>query len=442
MSPQAVAAAATAAASLAGSGLDYKAQKAALEQAEKDRARTIGLIEQYGGNAIESLTPGYQNAQNIQQQATNQGLNLTGQVFRPMVDTIQSGDYMAQQAAIAGMMGQRNAILGDSINYGALQPQNVPVNFNSLTGLTSPQTLDYANFEVPDYGALTRSDKIAAALAAAQNSAAQDSASRDSSALGGALALGAGGIGLGLAIPSLLAAAGTGGFGAAVSGLGATALGAVRGVLGGAGAAVGTLLSNPLTWGAGALLLAVKNDFWKDPDGYVRSNSGLLVGPTPAAEGSDRAFSIEPFESGFQGTGFNRRGSQEDANKIIDVFREADSLITKAARNAGGNIDLSKATLNGVNEDGQYGTSGTFLGVGGKTSNLDLQVDFYAQQLANTITGLDADTLKQLKSAETTVDIVNILENITATDASSGTKQAATFSTEQVRNALNSGSAG
>ena len=444
MSPQAVAAAATAAASLAGSGLDYKAQKAALEQAEKDRARTIGLIEQYGGNAIESLTPGYQNAQNIQQQATNQGLNLTGQVFRPMVDTIQSGDYMAQQAAIAGMMGQRNAILGDSINYGALQPQNVPVNFNSLTGLTSPQTLDYANFEVPDYGALTRSDKIAAALAAAQNSAAQDSANKNSSALGGALALGAGGIGLGLSIPSLLAAAGTGGFGAAVSGLGASAKAAVGKILTGEGikAAVGTLLTNPLTWGAGALLLAVKNDFWKDPDGYVRSNSGLLVGPTPAAEGSDRAFDIAPFESGFQGTGFNRRGSQEEANKIIDVFREADSLITKAARNAGGNIDLSKATLNGVNEDGQYGTSGTFLGVGGKTSNLDLQVDFYAQQLANTITGLDADTLKQLKSAETTVDIVNILENIAANNTNSGTKQAATFSTEQVRNALNSGSAG
>ena len=139
-------------ASLAGSTLDYKAQKKALKQAEEDRAANIGLIQQYGGNAIESLTPAYQNAQNIQQQATNQGLNLTGSAFRPMVDTLQSGDYMAQQAAIAGMMGQRNAILGDPINYGALQAQNVPVNFNALTGLTNPQTLDYANFQVPEYG--------------------------------------------------------------------------------------------------------------------------------------------------------------------------------------------------------------------------------------------------------------------------------------------------
>lgn len=439
--PAVIAAGISSAASLAGSALDYKQQKKAIEQAEKDRAANIGLIQQYGGNAIESLAPAYQNAQNIQTQAANQGVNLTGSVFRPMIDTMQDADYMSQQAIIAGLMGQRNAILGDSINYGALQAQKVPVNFSALTGLTNPATLDYANFEVPNYEA-DRAAEIDAALAASQNSAAQDSAKKDSSAFGGALAGTAGLIGAGLLAPTLISSIGTaGGITGAVGALGASAKAAVGKILTGKGigAAAGSLLTNPLTWGAGALLLAVKNDFWKDPDGYVRSNSGLLVGPTPAAEGSDRAFSIEPFESGFQGTGFNRRGSQEDANKIIDVFREADSLITKAARNAGGNIDLSKATLNGVNEDGQYGTSGTFLGVGGKTSNLDLQVDFYAQQLANTITGLDADVLKQLKSAETTVDIVNILENITATNVQSDTKQAATFSTEQVRDALNSG---
>ena len=153
MAAQAIAAGVSAAASLAGSVLDYKAQKKAIKQAEEDRAANIGLIQQYGGNAIESLTPAYQNAQNIQTQAANQGVNLTGSVFRPMIDTMQDADYMSQQAIIAGMMGQRNAILGDSINYGALQAQKVPVNFSALTGLTNPATLDYANFEVPNYGA-------------------------------------------------------------------------------------------------------------------------------------------------------------------------------------------------------------------------------------------------------------------------------------------------
>ena len=149
----AAAAAASGAASLAGSALDYKAQKKAIKQAEEDRAANIGLIQQYGGNAIESLTSFYQAGQDIQQQATNQNLQRTGSVFRPMVNTIQDADYMAQQAALAGLMGQRNAILGDSIDYGALQAQRVPVNFSALTGITNPATLDYANFEVPEYGA-------------------------------------------------------------------------------------------------------------------------------------------------------------------------------------------------------------------------------------------------------------------------------------------------
>ncbi len=153
MAAQAIAAGVSAAASLAGSVLDYNQQKKAIKQAEEDRAANIGLIQQYGGNAIESLTPFYQAGQDIQQQATNQNLQRTGSVFRPMVNTIQDADYMAQQAALAGLMGQRNAILGDSINYGALQAQKVPVNFSALTGITNPATLDYANFEVPNYGA-------------------------------------------------------------------------------------------------------------------------------------------------------------------------------------------------------------------------------------------------------------------------------------------------
>lgn len=153
MDPATLAALAGGGASLVGSGLDYKQQKKVLKQAEEDRAANIGLIQQYGSNAIESLTPAYQNAQNIQTQAANQGVNLTGSVFRPMIDTMQDADYMSQQAIIAGLMGQRNAILGDSINYGALQAQKVPVNFSALTGLTNPATLDYANFEVPNYGA-------------------------------------------------------------------------------------------------------------------------------------------------------------------------------------------------------------------------------------------------------------------------------------------------
>ena len=68
-----------------------------------------------------------------------------------MMQSIQTGDYMAQQALLAGLMGQRNAILGDPINYGALQAQSVPVDYSALTGLTNPQGLDFTQLETPEF---------------------------------------------------------------------------------------------------------------------------------------------------------------------------------------------------------------------------------------------------------------------------------------------------
>ena len=154
MAAQAIAAGVGAAASLAGSYMDAKNQKKALEQAAKQRTEDIGLIKQYGERAIQSITPAYQNAQATRQQGMNQNLGLAGSTFQPRMQAMQSGDYMAQQAILAGLMGQRNAILGDTINYGALQAQSVPVDYSALTGLTSPQGLDFTGIEAPDYSAM------------------------------------------------------------------------------------------------------------------------------------------------------------------------------------------------------------------------------------------------------------------------------------------------
>jgi hypothetical protein len=140
------------AASLGGSILGNKAQEKAADQAEAQRQANMGLIQDYGQRAIQSLTPGYQNAQAIRQQALNQNLGLTGSTFRPMIESVQAGDFMGQQALLAGLMGQRNAILGDPINYGNLQAQNVPVNYGALSGLTSPQGLEFTPMEAPDLG--------------------------------------------------------------------------------------------------------------------------------------------------------------------------------------------------------------------------------------------------------------------------------------------------
>jgi len=440
MSAAAIAAAAAASASLAGSVLDNKANKKISKEMQKQAENKEKLIKLYGQKAVDSLTPSYNAAKETRETAVNRNLDLTGKTLKPRIEIGQKGDYMAQQMINAGVTNSRAARRGDAVDNSLYAPKNVPIDYSPLSGLTNPKAVEYAGFEQPDYTSAIKSFDKDAAAAAAKEFDLKLAENKDQSSLDGALAGGALGIAAALAVPSIVNAIGASGAVAAVTALGAPALGLVESVIGKTAVkAIGGVLTNPLTWAAGALYLAVKNDFWKDPDGYVRSNAGFLVGPTPAAEGSDRAFDIEPFESGFQGKGFNRRGSQEDANKIVDVFREADSLITNAARNAGGNIDLSNATLNGVNEDGQYGTSGTFMGVGGKTSDLDLQVDFYAQQIANTITGLDEAILSELREAETTIDIVNILENVTANNTQSQTKQGASFSTEQVSDALNSG---
>ena len=141
----------SAAASLGGSYLQNKANEKMAEKSAEQRAQEISMIKDYGQRATESMLPAYQAAQDIRQQGMNQNLALAGQTFRPMVDATQTGDYMAQQALLAGLMGQRNAILGDNINYGNLQAQSVPMDYSQLTGLTNPQGLDFKPFEQIEY---------------------------------------------------------------------------------------------------------------------------------------------------------------------------------------------------------------------------------------------------------------------------------------------------
>lgn len=133
-------------ASIGGSILQNKANEKLAKQSAENRANEIGMIKQYGQRATESMLPAYQAAQNIRQQGMNQNLALAGQTLRPMIDTMQTGDYMAQQALLAGLMGQRSAILGDPINYGNLQAQSVPMDYSQLTGLTNPQPLQFQPF--------------------------------------------------------------------------------------------------------------------------------------------------------------------------------------------------------------------------------------------------------------------------------------------------------
>lgn len=158
MDPATAAALASAAASLGGSFLQNKANEKMAEQSAAQRAKDIELIKTYGSRAQEALLPAYQGAQDVRQQNLQQSLALSGQALQPMIGARQSGDYMAQQAILAGLMGQRDAILGNPINYGALAPQNVPVDYSAISGLTQPQGIDFKQFQTPEFSTTGQMD--------------------------------------------------------------------------------------------------------------------------------------------------------------------------------------------------------------------------------------------------------------------------------------------
>jgi hypothetical protein len=136
--------------SIGSSIMGNKAQKEAVAQAEAQRQANMELIQQYGQRASEALLPGYQAGQDIRQQGLNRNLALAGSTFRPMIETMQSGDMMAQQALIDSVGRMRNARLGDPVGA-PIQAQNVPMDYSALSGLINPQPLQFQPIQAPQF---------------------------------------------------------------------------------------------------------------------------------------------------------------------------------------------------------------------------------------------------------------------------------------------------
>jgi hypothetical protein len=162
---------------------------------------------------------------------------------------------------------------------------------------------------------------------------------------------------------------------AAGSGLGSSVMGFVGSIPGWGWALAGVA--------AAAALLA--------KDATPSTNAGMLVGPAPGAP-ADRKFSVDPFASGFQPVGFARRENQSAAMEVIKAFAEVDAALTSAIRAAGGDINMSAATLAGYSETGQG--AGVFLGLAsekgqGVTSTpIEQQLSQYARDVMRHAVGL------------------------------------------------------
>lgn len=218
---------------------------------------------------------------------------------------------------------------------------------------------------------------------------------------------------LGLGAASTAAAADAAGYvalmganGAAVGGSAAASTGIMAGLK-------GALASVP-GWGwalAGAAALTMMFDKKSTPS----YNAGFLTDPTTPLGKSGQSFQTDAFASGFAPTGFYRRSSQQEAEQVIDVFRQLDSTIVSMASSAG--LTASLKTLRGLNETLLAGTSGTVFGAGGQDGApgmaIQQQLDMFAKQLIESLRGQIADSdLQQILNAGGVDQMLATMEQI------------------------------
>ena len=134
-------------ASLAGSAMSNRTNRKIAEQTQAQNAQDKALTQQYAKAAMEQLPVGYQNAQAVRQQALGQGLGLAGQTFQPTAEMINQGGMMNQNALLAGLQLQRNAILGKDMDYSTLQAMSPQMDYAALSGLMNPQGLNFKAIE-------------------------------------------------------------------------------------------------------------------------------------------------------------------------------------------------------------------------------------------------------------------------------------------------------
>lgn len=134
-------------ANLIGSAMTNRAQRKATEEAQAMNQADKAMAQQYAQAAMQQLPVGYQNAQAVRQQGLNQALGLAGQTFQPTAEMINQGGMMNQNALLAGLQLQRNAILGKDMDYSTLQAMSPQMDYSALSGLTQPQGLNFQPIE-------------------------------------------------------------------------------------------------------------------------------------------------------------------------------------------------------------------------------------------------------------------------------------------------------
>lgn len=244
-----------------------------------------------------------------------------------------------------------------------------------------------------------------------------------SSAAGGTAGTAATGGGIGAAISTGVTAIGqfvggmTGtavGTGAAIAGPPTAAAAAGAGLSGSIAAGASNLwafMTNPITMAIVAIALAAK---LLDPSGTMSHNAGMLTGDFETDP--SRKFDIDPFASGAQFYGMNRRASVDQAQGVVAGFRAIDASLTEGARSAGLTVNLSASDFIGTDEKGK-GT-GAFFGSafeegGSKGKSLEDQYTTFTKRWLTLVAGdngTDPAVLNNLLSLGSSQEILAAID--------------------------------
>ena len=174
---------------------------------------------------------------------------------------------------------------------------------------------------------------------------------------------------------------------------------------------VWAFMTNPITMAIAAIAIAAK---LLDPSGTMSHNAGMLTGDFETDP--SRKFNIDPFASGAQFYGMNRRASVEQAEGVVAGFRAIDASLSEAARGAGLSVNLSASDFIGTNEKGK-GT-GAFFGSafeegGSKGKSLEEQYTTFTKRWLTLVAGengTDPAVLNNLLSLGSSQEILAAID--------------------------------
>lgn len=104
-------------------GMQVEATERAMQEYKK------GIQE-----AKDEINPAFNRASEMRLNRSQQSLNALQAGFQPSLDVMQQGNVNAQQTIAGSAPQMANAILGNPIDYGFMQPQGIDFDVGSFLG--------------------------------------------------------------------------------------------------------------------------------------------------------------------------------------------------------------------------------------------------------------------------------------------------------------------